>query len=132
VSFPPTNGSNGTHLPIRPAAQRGHYVLAESIAAGPANATSGGWLEGIEVLYLNEYNLLGPLIGAVRSNDRRINMTEGKTGRRPLFWEGLSKEGLQGVPGGRSEGYGCRSLRRAAWRDATVCETLEGARAGRL
>ena len=31
------------------------------------------------------------LAGAVRSNACGINMTEGKTGRRPLFWEGSAK-----------------------------------------
>jgi len=52
-------------------------------------------------------------------------MTEGKTGRRPLFWEGSAKRDFKQFPeAGRSEGYGCRSLRRAAWRDATIRETL--------
>jgi hypothetical protein len=45
-----------------------------------------------ECRYLNEYNLKSPpLAVAVCGYARGINMTEGKTGRRPLFWEGSAK-----------------------------------------
>ena len=38
------------------------------------------------------------LAGAVRSNAGGINMTKGKTGRRPLFWEGSAKRDFKQFP----------------------------------
>jgi hypothetical protein len=50
-------------------------------------------------------------------------------GRRPLFWEGSAKRDFKQFPEAVQKDMGCRPLRGAAWRDATICKTLEGARA---
>ena len=59
-------------------------------------------------------------------------MTEGKTGRRPLFWEGSAKKDFKQFPEAVQKDMGVALFVVQLGRDATICKTLEGARAGRL